>query len=74
MILCFSDSFCALGNLAYKRDILSLLLFCGTCGSEDGMRVYPLLPIDLLCLMLELDEKCRCDFLELENVFEKMFF
>ena len=30
--------------------------------------------IDLLCLMLELDEKCRCDFLELENIFEKMFF
>ena len=29
--------------------------------------------IDLLCLMLELDEKVRCDFIELEKVFENMF-
>ena len=28
--------------------------------------------IDLLCLMLELDEKVRCDFIELEKVFDNM--
>ena len=29
--------------------------------------------IDLLCLMLELDEKSRCDFLELEKIFNEWF-
>ena len=36
-------------------------------------RKYSSKLIDILCLMLELDEKVRCDFLELEKVFENMF-
>jgi serine/threonine protein kinase len=35
-------------------------------------RKYSSKLIDILCLMLELDEKVRCDFLELEKIFENM--